>query len=119
MTTPWERKALQAYLEAALWADWPEEDGDTPTIYQIAPNALAQATSDVQRFSHLVASEARDDAEEYDATDMGRLLWLTRNGHGSGFWEYDSYPKSFSDIASKMGAVYPFRIGRNQWGLSI
>jgi len=41
---------------------------------------------------------------------IGHDLWLTRNGHGAGFWDRNFYPKELKDlwceIARKMGEVY-------------
>lgn len=53
---------------------------------------------------------AGDRIEAYDASQVGHDLWLTRNGHGAGFWDrtqYDAwYQFDLSRIARAMGEVH-------------
>lgn len=85
---------LQAYLVAALWSS--TDDDGTPldseySIDDIAPETLAAAEKDcvlfLERSAHLRlgpnAPEGMDDAQ------AGHDFWLTRNGHGAGFWDGD------------------------------
>lgn len=43
---------------------------------------------------------------------MGHDLWLTRNGHGAGFWDrpeiWGDCSDLFSDIARSMGEKYAY-----------
>ena len=73
-----------AYLTCALWA---ETDNGEPLdrIYStadIAPRAMAAAVLDCEKFQR----------EHWDLIDInlahaGHDFWLTRNGHGAGFWD--------------------------------
>lgn len=83
-----------AYVECALWCgvepvtDDPEEiasDRDYDrTIGDLAPATLAAMVEDCREFQ-----EARraDLAEWADDNQAGHDFWLTRNGHGAGFWD--------------------------------
>jgi hypothetical protein len=81
------------YLETALWSSTDEcrEDGGDPMdanygIEDIDPDAVAAAVADCDRFRE-AAGELLD--EHPDATMGAHDFWLTRNGHGAGFWDGD------------------------------
>jgi hypothetical protein len=90
---------LRQYVETALWstnADHldPEGTGAEGTMEDhfgfedVAPEALATMRADLEAFLAgadplaLVFWEA-----ELGAEQIGHDLWLTRNGHGAGFWD--------------------------------
>jgi hypothetical protein len=82
----------RGYLEAALWSsnDESDESGGEPLdrnydIEDIAPETLDQMIGDVEDF-------VADNRHLLELTDLarGRIghdFWLTRNSHGSGFWD--------------------------------
>jgi hypothetical protein len=84
-----------AYVEAALWAglDWsgvtdeieprPLEENYGPE--DLAPEALDAIRADVVSFVELAGALL----DEWPDTDeqVGHDLFLTRNGHGAGFWD--------------------------------
>lgn len=81
-----------AYIECALWSSSDEstENGGDPldqnyTIDDIAPEALARITADCAAFQAANAA----DLQGIDAGRAGHDFWLTRNGHGAGFWDRD------------------------------
>ena len=105
-----------AYLEAALWSsmDNSNEQGGEPldknyTIADLAPEALALAVKDCARFQEdnaetLATAECSRGSGEYSTlAQAGHDFWLTRNGHGCGFWDGDwSEPEGEAlDAASK------------------
>jgi len=81
----WKHNAASAYLEAAAWADVPEDepmfDGASwsKRAYVIALNV-------VDRFVDRCAVE-NVDLSALDASQCGHDLWLTRKRHGAGFWD--------------------------------
>jgi hypothetical protein len=98
----------QAYLTCALWADLSDEDGnplDGYSISDIAPETLAQAVSDVSNFLALCDSALGEDWREcWDDEQIGHDFWLTRNGHGAGFWDRDlPFGDSLTNIAQTYG----------------
>ena len=80
----------QAYIEAALWSstDNSRDDGGDPldanySIEEISSEAMAQIEADCAKFQH-------DNAATLDGLlieQCGHDFWLTRNGHGAGFWD--------------------------------
>ena len=80
----------QAYVECALWSSTDGED--TPLDQfdgEIAPETMSEIEADCAAFQEAYA-ELLDRAYEqpgYDASYAGHDFWLTRNGHGAGFWD--------------------------------
>ena len=81
---------------AWLAADPETREGSIPYDAELSPEAVARVTADCAAFA---ASDAyRDYIIEYGPDDRqaGHDLWLTRNGHGAGFWDGD-WPEDFGD----------------------
>lgn len=90
-----------AYFAAALWSSTDEtnpEQGGQPLdenydVTDIEPETLAEMVADCKRFQEetacqLVSANTTFDAQTPDAR-AGHDFWLTRNGHGAGFWDGD------------------------------
>ena len=81
-------KFTLAYIECALWSST-DDDGepldDQYGIDDIAPECLAQSVEDCKAFQeeHAGLLASLDDEQ------CGHDFWLTRNGHGAGFWDGD------------------------------
>lgn len=71
----------QGYIEALFWADTP--DGEDWSFTDLHPSALERIKNDCARFLNIAGVA---DAVEHNAVRAGHDFWLTRNGHGSGFW---------------------------------
>jgi len=84
----------KAYIEAALFTS--TDDNDNPLdenheISDIAAGSLAQIISDCNKFRAIpeVAADLAEASElksDYNDIYSGHDFWLTRNGHGCGFW---------------------------------
>lgn len=81
---------MEPYLATALWSSV-GEDGrpldDTYAPGDFAPEAVRQAETECTAFALAAAPYLYGE-------DSGRVahdFWLTRNGHGAGFWDGD-YP---------------------------
>lgn len=81
----------QAYIACALWSSMDESDerGGEPmdanyTADDLAPETLERIKADCAKFQ-------RDNAERINCnlSRAGHDFWLTRNGHGAGFWDGD------------------------------
>lgn len=79
---------LQQYIISALWSSTDDEGeplGDNYSIEDIAPETLDTMRTDCDLFK-AKASGLYSIAEE---TRAAHDFWLTRNGHGAGFWDGD------------------------------
>lgn len=77
---------LNQYLGSALWASTDDEDEPLDTNYGIRDldkDAINQAKKDLNKFWKMAGSLL--DGE--DETQVAHDFWLTRNGHGAGFWD--------------------------------
>lgn len=77
---------LTAYVECALWSS--TDDDCEPldanyTLDDISPDTLAVMRSDCEDFLTTNAELLGD----MDPEQIGHDFWLTRNGHGAGFWD--------------------------------
>lgn len=99
------------YLATALWS---EVDKETPfdekfDLEDISEETKSQAQKDCDLF-RLKAGSLLDDLDE---TQVAHDFWLTRNGHGSGFWDGDyekelgekltALSKEFSEVSLYVG----------------
>lgn len=65
----------ECYLACASWSE------DCPVPWSGA--AFDLALFEVTAFLHL----ARWNTQDWPLEELGRCFWLTRNGHGTGFWD--------------------------------
>lgn len=81
-----------AYIECALWAEQEaieEEIQNGATIDHLADSAIEKMKADCLAFQEENKNllTAAYDAPGYDEAQAGHDFWLTRNGHGAGFWD--------------------------------
>lgn len=95
-----------SYLETAEWADKP--DGEDWSGAEWSDQAMAIAESDCQKFQDR-AREIIERLEEGAQYHFAHDFWLTRQGHGAGFWDGD-YPEpeasELTEIAKSFGEVW-------------
>ena len=110
-------RPLASYLETALWSST-GDDGEPLdkefTIYDLPESELNKAKRDLDKF--MAKADALPQADEgpsesFESQSMEKVahdFWLTRNGHGAGFWDGD-YPEALgaqlTAIAEKFGEV--------------
>lgn len=112
----------RAYIEAALWSS---NDGSTPSggypldrnysVSDISEATREKMKADCARF------QAKQDISGYGDGEAGHDFWLTRNGHGCGFWEEDhGTPEQCAklDAAAKAFGSFDLYIGDDGqiWG---
>lgn len=76
--------ALEAYLHCAVWSSTDDNDEPLDAEYtrdDFTQKARAQARRELAAFLSQVGET------EVDAQTLGTDFWLTRNGHGAGFWD--------------------------------
>ena len=98
----------QAYIEAMLWSSNDESDEyggkpleDNYSIEDFAPETLEKIIAECKQFQEENADDLEQVPDMRFATDShgnnsctgyesaGHDFWLTRNGHGAGFWDRD------------------------------
>jgi hypothetical protein len=108
-TQRYTNEMLKHYLIAALWSSNDDEGNpldDNYTLRDISREAERESRRDVVAFLR----KARKILEEADISpeSAGHDFWLTRNGHGAGFWDRD-YPrdigKELTDISDSFREV--------------
>lgn len=86
------------YITAALWCSTDDAGNPLDSNYYIddlAPETLARMVADCERFQRenaqlLEAATCRRGSEECSESEQaGHDFWLTRCGHGAGFWDGD------------------------------
>jgi hypothetical protein len=95
---------LQSYLIAALWSskDSEEEYFDGKySIHDLEDTCMLWAERDCERFQ----KENAEHLEGLDDSQCGNDFWLTRNGHGAGFWDR-GYPKEISDALTNSSKAF-------------
>lgn len=84
----------EAYIECAYWSSI-DDNGDPidELDADAAPELIAKMEADCAVFQErhaILLSFAYDhDEVAYDGVRAGHDFWLTRNGHGAGFWDRD------------------------------
>lgn len=103
-----EDEFSRAYITAALWSSTDEEGEPLDNNYvpeDIAPDTMVKMLSDCTDFQ---AANSKLLARAGDASQNGHDFWLSRNGHGAGFFDR-GYPDVIGDNlherARKMGEV--------------
>lgn len=102
----------RSYIVTMLWSTTDEStpEGGEPmdanySGADVAPIALVQIVADCEAFQK-ECSDHYDDSEQ-----AGHDFWLTRNGHGAGFWDGD-YPEPEASIltaaSKRFGELYPY-----------
>src|SRR6266851_3222861 len=102
-------KFLASYIETALWSSTDSDgvplDDSKYSDAELAPETLSQFKADCERFEteYRKLTSGLDDSvlriiPQSNCAYGDRIahdFWLTRNGHGAGFWDGD-YPESFA-----------------------
>jgi hypothetical protein len=117
---------IKGYIVAALWStnDESTPDGGVPMdanydIHDIEPRTLWKMAADCMAFfaanrKDIEAGPRKTFARQLDCTIMeyaGHDFWLTRSGHGCGYWDGD-WPERVGErltrAAKKFGEFYLF-----------
>lgn len=83
---------LSGYLAAAEWLLDDETDRDAITGW--SDQSVADATADCEAFAETYTTQlaAYYEITGRDAEHAGHDLWLSRNGHGAGFFDRGTEP---------------------------
>lgn len=89
----------RGYIECALWSSVDEDGESLDSLYginEIDPDTLTQMVEDCTKFQAENEADLPARGEDYDGHDF----WLTRNGHGTGFWH-----RGLSDLGQRLTAA--------------
>ena len=81
---------VAAYIECALWSSVDDNEESFDANYtqdDIADESMASIVSDCVDFFAANLLTFNDTPDEYDVSQAGHDFWLTRCGHGAGFWD--------------------------------
>lgn len=105
-TDPQETRMLAAYVEAIYFTETGLHEQPTPDV-ELDPQSYTEALADVRRFIALCAEgDALETAIAQYPERAGHDLWLTRNGHGAGFWDGDwddTVADRLTELSEEMG----------------
>lgn len=102
----------RAFLECALWSSTDNSDDsggesldDNYSIEDIAEESIAKLKKDCDNFREECAELL---GQAGDSEQNGHDFWLTRNGHGAGFWDrgYGEAGKLLTAACKPYGEVY-------------
>lgn len=102
---------INAYIEAALWSS--HDDEDRPMDDHYGPSDIAIETRGQMVDDCIKFFDANYDDISSDLARAGHDFWLTRNGHGAGFWDGD-WPEDVGErltAASKAFGEYVLYMG--------
>lgn len=107
----------QAYLECALWSSTDDDNEPLDKNYSVSdshPHTIAKMQADCRKFQAENEIPARRrPTQRSDAEMAGHDFWLTRNGHGAGFWD-GKWPEGDGERltkASKAFGEFSFYVG--------
>lgn len=81
-------KFFEGYRDCALWASTDDEGKPLDsefTVDDLSPGAIQTMRQDCAAFIRANREDLR--ASELSPERAGHDFWLTRNGHGAGFWD--------------------------------
>jgi hypothetical protein len=90
-----------AYIEALFWADV-DDNGELKNL-ELSVSAKDKIKKDCKDFLSKIPENLLDN---FDLSQLGHDFWLTRQGHGAGFWDGD-YSKSDEELLMQL--VKPFK----------
>jgi hypothetical protein len=103
---PFTRIFVDAYITAALWSSMddngdPLDDGN----YELSSETRDLMTAEASAFFQAHRDLIDQTPEGYGYENAGHDLWLTRCGHGAGFWDGDAgdVGDELSELAKALG----------------
>lgn len=95
---------INEYIFTALWSSTDDEGNPLDTIFSvndIDKNGLDKISRDCDLF----IKECGDLLDGEDMDNIAHDFWLTRNGHGAGFWDGD-YEESKGDKLTEIAKSF-------------
>ena len=108
---------LHHYLVCALWSTpgyMEKEEDDLEALDEkydvedVAESFRSKSASDIEALLGLLNSAG---IELNDESQFGHDFWLTRNGHGAGFWDGDWDTEEDPELGEKITAIVKANFG--------
>lgn len=105
-------KFTYGYVEAMFFTETGDIDDEysDATVSDISEDGWQKIVDDCTKFQNdnKELLERAYDTNGYDTTQAGHDLWLTRNGHGAGFWDrgLGEIGETLTKAANAMGETY-------------
>ena len=98
-----------SYLESALWSSTDDEgtplDDAKYADIELSPELIALFNTDCANFRADNAALLEQASEYQSEGHQAHDFWLTRNGHGAGFWD-GNYPKELGEALTKASKAF-------------
>jgi hypothetical protein len=94
-----DTRFFDGYLACAIWADLRDEEGEPQegfSIFDFAKEARDEARNECADF----VDQCGELLNGLDMSQCGHDFWLTRNGHGAGFWD-----RGLGEIGEKLTTI--------------
>lgn len=95
---------LNAYIEAALWSSF-DESGEPLDAFANASDIATETRREMGKDAQSFMAKNWEDIKE-NLIRAGVDFWLTRNHHGSGFWDGDPWEKEVGKRLTKNAHEY-------------
>lgn len=106
--TPFDR-FVEGYIEAIFWAEqayWFGDENDIPHIEDCYDYSDVENMDEVRKNCFVFVDDHLDDltfyAEEFGWKDAGINYYLTRQRHGTGFWDKDYSDGELRDVLLRL-----------------
>jgi len=96
------------YMECALWSSCDDEGNELDGLYELydfADEANASIHETIQDWLDLLDVEDIDWRSGWSPEQLGHDFWLTRNGHGAGYWDRYSGADLREDLGNVLSAL--------------
>ncbi len=107
---------MRGYIEAMLWSSTNDDDMKNVNINMIASETMDKIKKDCVSFlekagSHITYDKLKRPSGSLEAS-AGHDFWLTRVGHGAGFWDGDwvgeEHDGDLTRISEEFGLLEPY-----------
>lgn len=95
------------YITCLLWTEETDQDDGRPQelfVEHLSDALIHQSIKDCEAFqkeaADLLTLAYNHPVETYDPEQAGHDFWLTRNGHGAGFWD-----RGLGEVGEKLTAL--------------
>jgi hypothetical protein len=96
----------RGYIEALFWTECNSDNPELEdcSINDLSPEAWETILRDCRDYQELNADDLECYCFEYSDEYAGHDFWLTRNGHGAGFWDRDTSDDLTKEMLDRLSA---------------